>query len=423
MSNPEREKRRISNKTALGIGSLALAFAIGGTAIRCSSEQERGESEPSKGPTLTLEPSLVPSPIDVATPIPVETPTATEHETKDGSVVLGTEESNLSLQPLGISWTPDGHIPYISLSNGQKRFFTVGPNKTFIIATPGLSLQEAVEQNLLESQRNVREVLGRAQNPEYNYSGITGVFQLNAENENHLTAVLHQEEWATETNGSGFRASVGVFESFDAGLTWTNGRTIMRGQDIAEPGERVSGAGQPGAIQVGEYLYIYHIDWSAQKVIQHPDQIYLARAKVVNGTLDNNIEYYTGNGFSSYNLEMQPVIPVPSNIDNAVYSALPSVSWNNYLGKYLVVFETNVGFAQATSVDGLNWSESELILEFPQPQSERETTDVWLSYPTLVSDDNEPNDHATGKTGRLYYSKGHWNATSHNMVSVPFEIK
>lgn len=422
MSNHEGE-RRISNKKAGVIGATALAVIIGGAAIKCAPEQKKDDSEPTNRPTLTLEPSLIPSPIDVSTPIPVETPTATEHETRDGSVILGTEESDLSLQHLGISWTPDGHIPYISLSNGQKRFFTVGPNKTFIIATPGLSLENAVEQNLLESPKNVREVLGRTQNPEFNYSGITGVFQLNQENENHLTAILHQEEWANETNGSGFRASVGVFESFDGGLTWTNGRTIMRGDDIAEPGERVSGAGQPGAIQVGEYLYIYHIDWSAQKVIQHPDQIYLARAKIVNGTIDGNVEYYTGNGFSPDNTQMKSVIPVPNNIDNAVYSALPSISWNNHLGKYLMVFETNVGFAQATSLDGLNWSDPELILEFPQPQSERETTDIWLSYPTLLSDDSEANDHTTGKTGRLYYSKGYWSTTSHNMVSVPFEIK
>ncbi len=422
----EQEKRRISNRVAITAGAVALAVASFGIGKSCSPEQKPDSTpRPTNRPGITLEPSMVPSPIDVATPIPVETtqPIQTpEGEVRDGSITLGAE-SDLSLSSLGIQWTPDGHIPYISLSNGQKRFFTAGQSgQTFLLATSGASLESTIEQGFLQPQ-SVREVLGRAQNPEYNYSGITSVFQLDPTNENHLTAVLHQEEWASEQDGSGFRASIGVFESRDGGLTWENGRTIIKGDDIAKPGERVSGAGQPNAIQVDDYLYIYHIDWSAQKVVNHPDQIYLARTKIVNGTIDNNVEYYTDNGFSTDNLNMKPVIPVPATIPNASYSALPSISWNTSLNKYVGVIETNVGFAQTTSEDGINWSDPELILEFPQPQSEREFMDEWLSYPTLVSDNSESNDHTTSQTGTLYYSKGVWNAAPHNMVSRPFEIK
>ncbi len=341
---------------------------------------------------------------------------------KPDFITLGTEH-NLSLIDQKLLWTPDGHMPYITFSNGTRRYFISSKVSTFAIDTDDQSLKSAIENNLVNPEK-IQEVYSPEQNPGYNYTGITAVFSLDQENEKHLTALLHQEEWKTPTDGSGFRASVASAESFDGGLSWINKQVIIKGDDIANPGERVSGAGQPDAIQIGDYLYIYHIDWSAQKTEQHPDQIYLARARVNNGTIEPSLEFYTNQGFiAGQTTDLKPVIPVPSNIDNAGYSALPSVSFNKDLGKYLCIFETNAGFAQTTSADGINWDEPKLIAAFPQTQAARTTMDTWYSYPTLVSDNLEDNDHTTRSTGTLYYSKGIWNASPHNLVARDYSLK
>lgn len=372
-------------------------------------------------PTSVTTPEASISPIESAISSEVPSPAASEStETKGDFIALGNE-NDLSLEAQKLIYTPDGHIAYITFSNETRRYFITAGVSTYAIDTNGESLKNAIKGKRINP--SPAQVYSPNENPGYGYSGITSVFGLDSTNEQHLTALLHEEEWESAENHGGFRASIASVESFDGGLTWTNKQVLIKGDDIANPGERVSGAGQPDAIQIGDYLYIYHIDWSAQKTVQHPDQIYLARAKVENGTIDTNLEFYTENGFiAGQDSDLKSVIPVFTT-DPHDYTALPSVSWNTDLNKYLMVIETNNGFAQTTSTDGITWETPKIFANFPQSQFDRQTMDEWYSYPTLVSDENQPNDHVITNSGTLYYSKGIYNASHHELVSRQFDLK
>jgi hypothetical protein len=133
-------------------------------------------------------------------------------------------------------------------------------------------------------------------------------------------------------------------------------------------------------------------------------------------------EYLGQNGFYENIIVMKPVITIPEGSD-AGYVSLPGISFNKYLNQYLAVFETNTGFYSATSTDGINWNNEQLFLSFVQPQSDRQEGDIWISYPTLLSDNSEKTDGLTENKGNLYYGKGVWPNVAHQLTAVPFELK
>lgn len=401
MSN-ERERRILSTKLAAGIAAAALGVAVLGIATKCSAEAEDAAVHPTNRPVITLEPSLAPSPIDAQTPVPVETPIPTENrEVRDGFITIGPE-IDLSLVEQNLIYAPDGHTPYLTFSGGKRRYFISSAVSTYMVETNGESLKDAIQADRIDVQRVLEP------DSEFDYTGITSVFQLDEVNENHLTAILHQEERRSPEDVVGVKASVAKVESFDGGLTWINKQTLIWGANPGVPGgPTYSGAGQPNAIQMGEYLYLYYIDWTQG---QQPDQIYLARTKVANGTIDGNMEFYSNGNFGA-DLESQhtSVIPAPDG-----YSALPSISNNSYLNQLLCVYEGSRGFYQTTSIDGINWTQPILFAEFGNGFNR-------YTYPTLISDEM-PNDHTTGKNGILYYAKAP-GGQSHNLVAREFEIK
>jgi len=93
-----------------------------------------------------------------------------------------------------------------------------------------------------------------------------------------------------------------------------------------------------------------------------------------------------------------------------------------YLGKYLALFETGIGFYAMTSEDAIHWQNPKMVMEFPKRHSERESGDTWYSYPTLLSPDRS-SDRETGQIGYLYYSKGDWNTSPHLMHRRPFTLE
>jgi hypothetical protein len=334
------------------------------------------------------------------------------------------DEKDLSLLSKNIKWTPDGHISYVTLSKNIRRYFISGNQKTYTIDASGsVSLAEAISKNL-----NIKENFGPDKNVPYRnfYATIDSVLQTDPGNLNHLMAFAQFEEQAIKPDGTNdyanFTSSIGLLESFDGGETWKDLGPVIKGEDYLPPGSKITGAGQPSAIIVDGYVYIYFVDWASGAKISHPDEIYLARTKISsNGSL-GEFEYLTANGFYKNIAAMKPVITIPEE-SNAGYISLPSVSYNKYLNQYLAVFETNIGFYSSTSLDGIIWNNKQLFLTFNKPQSERQEGDIWISYPTLLSDNSEKNDGLTKNTGNLYYGKGVWPNTAHQLMAQPFELK
>jgi hypothetical protein len=342
---------------------------------------------------------------------------------KRTDITLGAEK-NLSLLAKNIKWTPDGHITYVTFPNGNRRFFLSGNQRTYSIdsSTP-LSLEEVLSKN-----STVKENFGPDENISYRnkYSTISSVVQTEPKNLYHLFAFTQNEEQLKKPNGSydfaNFTSSIGLLESFDGGTTWKDFGPVIRGDDYLTPGIKITGAGEPSAIIKDGYIYVYFVDWAAQIKTKHPDQIYLARTKIFPDGGLGAFEYYNADGFSTDTTNMQSVIKLP-DAENTGYAALPSISYNKYLNQYLAVFETNIGFYQVFSIDGINWTQEKLILSFTKPQSTRASGDVWVSYPTLLSDQTEKFDGSTENKGNLYFASGIWPNTAHQLTLRSFEFK
>lgn len=337
-------------------------------------------------------------------------------------VIDKNEAKDLSLKDYGIQWAPDGHISYVTFPDGVRRYFISGNQRAYVIETKAnVTLEDAIKSGPV-----IKSVFGPDISVSYrnNYATIAEVLQTDSNNPYHLFALTQYEEQLVKPDGtfdySNFTASIGLLESLDGGLTWKDLGQVIKGDDYLSPGTRISGAGEPSAIIKDGYVYVYYVDWSAQTKTFHPDQIYLARTKIVGDSL-SAFEFLTTSGFSPFEANLQPVITPPSG--NAGYASLPSVSFNKYLNQYMVIYETNVGFVSQISTDGISWKNAKTVLTFNQPQSERKEGSIWYSYPTLLSDNQEPSDQTTQKTGNLYLSSGIWPNVAHQPAKKTFELQ
>jgi hypothetical protein len=346
-----------------------------------------------------------------------------EGSVRAGTIKISGNETSFQQEMLGyLSWTPDGPITYYATPDGKRRYLLTGgqDNATYMLETNGKQTLAQVMASGQINKDSFKEVYGPDVNVQYRkyYAGITSVLQIDKSNPNHLLGITHCENRATRNDSATFTATVGLAESFDDGSTWNDKGPLIQGDEVQNPGERVSGAGQPSAIynQKDGYVYILYVDWALQNKVQHSDEIFAARAKANdNGSL-GQVEYYTNSGFTT---DFKPgnlksVIPV-SNGSNLIYTALPSVSWNNELHQFIVTGEADNGFWMAESQNLIDWSKPEIIYDFKQnggePHSILKVGQKWDSYPTFL-DESESNSKITGEKGLLYHSSGD-NLTPH----------
>jgi hypothetical protein len=342
---------------------------------------------------------------------------------KYDNIALGNS-NDLSLLSKDIKWTPDGHISYVTFPKGNRRFFIAGNQKTYTIDTnTPLSLQEALSKKAV-----IKENFKPDEKVSYRnrYSTIASVIQTESTNLYHLFAFTQNEEQLKKADGTydyaNFTANIGLLESFDGGNTWKDFGPVIRGSDYLAPGVKITGAGEPSAIVKDGYVYVYFVDWASGVKVQKSDQIYLARTKIYSNGGLGVFEFYTTTGFAPTEANFQPVITIPAD-SNGKYTSLPSISYNKYLNQYLAIFETNIGFYQAFSLDGITWTKEKLIFAFTKPQSDRTNGDVWYSYPTLLSDNQEKTDSTTANKGNLYFATGTWPNTAHQLTVKSFEFR
>lgn len=340
-------------------------------------------------------------------------------------ITLSEDTEDLSLLSHNIKWTPDGHISYITLPDDKKRFFISGNQKTYYVDS---SNSQSLSQTL-KNNPQFKESFGPDVNVVHRngYATIGSVLQIEAADPFHVVGFSQNEQQKVNPDGSldyaNFTTSIGLLESFDAGASWKDYGPVIRGDDFLEPGSKISGAGHPSALIVNDFIYIYYADWASQTKIFHPDQIYLARIKILEaGKRLDKFEFYKEGGFSAGEDNLKPVIEANA-IENGLYSSLPSVSYNKALRKYLAFYETDRGFAMALSQNGINWSKNKLIFYFTKPISQRQEGDLWNSYPTLLSDKTESSDQTTSAEGNLYYSQGIWPDTAHQLVKKSFTLE
>ena len=333
---------------------------------------------------------------------------------KDGKIqrfALGDEE----LVPMSIlKYVPDGHISKIE-KNGDITLFVSAHDKSYLMQ--GRTLKDMV---LLAGMDGLPKPILKPDSGGFDkdYAGFGQVIE-NPETHD-LIGIYHTEVRISPDASDSQLTSIALALSKDKGLTWHKMGRIITGQNTTNPGTAVSGTGQPAGVIVGDYIYLYFSDWNRLM----PDSIHLARSLLSQNGMPGTWEKYTEQGFRQVGLggKSVPVI-VPFEWDRKIYyTANPSISFNEYLKKYLAIFETNIGFFAATSEDAIDWNSHKLIFEFPKDTTASKSIgDIWYSYPTLLSE-NTQTDMVTGKTGYLYYGRGIF-GQDHQMVRRSFVIQ
>jgi hypothetical protein len=378
------EKQGVDRRTFLrGVAGVGLSALVAGSLPGCGSQSEKEKTRPDQ-------------------PVPEGTP-----DVENFNFRLGEEEA---IDLPGVLWVPDGHTSMMEMADGKIRVWVAGGPYSFM-----------AEGKRIDSLNKPQLVFGPTQ--EQGPQGFEGYAAIHSvvpgANQGELIGFFHRELWPSQGQYFPFTAGIGTAVSKDNGLTWERQpKMIIEGlQPEKPPANGVSGAGQPSAIVKDNHVYLFFTDWT-----RPPDSIHVARARLDSVCKPQAWRHWKGDDWGRFGSEAEskPVVLPPAEWPNSLYSALSGVSYNRYLQKYLMVFETNPGFGVVTSKDLVNWSQPQLIMEFPQPQFPIVNGQDWYSYPTLLSD--TASDRETDQSGWLIYSKGVRNGVAHTMHRRPFEI-
>ena len=325
------------------------------------------------------------------------------------SLEFGQQHEDLHINNL--LWVPDGHISVLKDDTGIRMWLTAARD-SYLLTGASLDTLELHRGEVL-SPTNIEDAHG------FNgYRGFGSVIPGTGRNADTLTGFYHNEWHPSANQQFPYTAAIGVAQSTDNGITWDSIGSIIEGPQMPNPmgRDRVFGAGQPSAIRIGKYVYVYHTQWSEGS----SDSITVSRARLDNVLDLGSWETFTGG--TSFNLAalggQGTAIVSPTRSDD-VYAALPGVSFNTALEKYVMTYETNAGFYLTTSDDGLAWNRSYQIAAFPQPQNPRVQNNTWFSYPTLLSNES---DREIGSEAYLYFSRGIVGIEDHTMARVPVRI-
>lgn len=225
----------------------------------------------------------------------------------------------------------------------------------------------------------------------------------------------HGEYHPQAPNHFPFNAGIGLAISKDSGKSWQKKGQILKGLNDLPAKDSVYGAGQPSAIRKDDYIYLYYVDWNGK----YPDSIHLARAPITTDGVPNSWEKFNNGEFKNNGMDGKstPVITAPQGD----YAALPGISWNSSLNKFLAVYESRYGFNIAISIDGITWGNQQRLLDVQTANNNPRTGQKWNSYPTLWT----PNKNSDGETDDnliLVYSEGSYNQGPHSMRTMPITL-
>lgn len=297
---------------------------------------------------------------------------------------------------------PDGRLSFVKTGDTFNVFISAGPT-TYLLRGHGLgdwvSMGPVIKPDQTISEKGYQ-----------GYRGFGTVIKGRTPDE--LIGFYHEEHWPDERTYFPYHAQVGLAISHNRGTTWKKIGPIITGQETGSyDSGRVFGAGQPSAMIINGEIYLHYVDWNSSQ----PDAIHVAKAPLF--SIDDPFSWkkWNGHGFETSGIGGTSVAVLRPEGDEA-YAALPAISFNSHLGKYLAVYETDVGFMMATSSNGIEWSRGLNVLPFDRPQwtNPKSKGDSWISYPTLLSDTQDSS--LTTNEGFLFHSRGKWGESPHTMV-------
>ena len=203
-----------------------------------------------------------------------------------------------------------------------------------------------------------------------------------------LVGFFHAESWWSN-DGTAFK-SIGVTYSSDNGLTWEPGKRILA-PSYPKPQE-------PAWVGLGDGCVVWNAN--RQQYICYYQEveaggICMAASSDPDGA-PGTWKKWDGEDFTLDGCDQETQIggrPVLIEGLKSVCGSSPSVMWNDYLQKWMMVYTKWGGdIYLSLSIDGIDWSVPTLILAEP----------IKPLYPNLVSEDG---DFVGEKKVRLYYSK------------------
>lgn len=322
--------------------------------------------------------------------------------------------------PWDLKWTPDEGVSY-RIFDGEVRMWFVGGVSTYL--TRGTTFENLVPWPL-KNGKAVPLFGPSGSGFDANYAGASSVVP--AANGRDLLMFYHAEIQPCG-NYIPFIAGIGLARSTDGGLTWQKRGQVLRGAEAMPTGcdFGVSGVGNPSVFRSrdGRWLYMLFVEWGRTLPGSGPDSVFIARAPIESDGEPGAWKKYAYGTFEEPGLggSSTPIVVPPSPANETVYAALPSVSWNVALERYLMTFMTFHGVYVTTSPDGIHWDRARRVWS-DLPIHVQVPGKGWFAYPSLVSPD-QPSQETTGQHGYLYFARGFYGQTPpHVMSRLRFDI-
>lgn len=278
---------------------------------------------------------------------------------------------------------PDGKFCFLPEENGDGWVCYWGEGDTFRTKARTTLLEDHIASNGWQTVigRDVNRIEG------FNDGGswMIGIRRLKS---GKLVGFFHAESWWSN-DGTAFK-SIGVTYSSDNGMTWEQGKRILA-PSYSKPQE-------PSWVGLGDGCVVWNAN--RQQYICYYQEveaggICMAASSDPDGT-PGTWKKWDGEDFTLEGCNQETQIggrPVLIEGLKSVCGSNPSVMWNDYLQKWMMVYTKWGGdIYLSLSIDGIDWSVPILILTEP----------IKPLYPNLVS---EEGDLVGGKRVRLYYSK------------------
>lgn len=328
--------------------------------------------------------------------------------------------------PNGNTWglihTPDEAISYRYVDNEIRMWIASSTWTTLLL---GSSFDNLVPFPLDVNGKSVRILAPSNAGFDSSYAGACSV--LPAYNGTDLLMFYHAENHPC--NGPfPFLGGIGLARSSDGGISWKR-----RGQIITSAAPKPSnctfeawGVGNPMVYRSrdGRFLYMLFTEWLRGNPVSRADIIYLARAPIESDGEPGSWQKFANGQFSQpgFGGLGTPAIDQPGGAAS-VYASLAAVSFNVLLNRFIVVFQSRLGFHVATSEDGITWDTPRLIWSQPDFYLSNINNVPGVTYPSLISPD-QPSQMTTSQTGYLYFARGYPNGNPpHIMSRRRFEIK
>lgn len=278
-------------------------------------------------------------------------------------------------------WFPDGHISVLQdKTNGWIMFWAEFESYRSIGSQPYPEDQTKLVPN--------RKVFGERGGEGWDNGGswLNSVFRLS---DTHLIGFYHAEDHWNPPNPNGIAwKSIGVTYSNDNGVSWSTGEQIITSWKTKPIMPEWGGAGDHSIVWDEQ-----HQRWVCyyQEVVENGEaQLHIAVSVDTSGRPGT---WYKWDGFDF-------AVPglggkgVPIAAFRGREGANPSVHWNDYLAKWIIVYGGWDGSIYiSSSTDMLNWDLPEVLVISDQDGR------AW--YPTVISD---MGDTLAGKSARLYYA-------------------